>query len=264
MATPGKPFEVLRTKCHTLLLADRYNAAVVLQPLEDALNSQCADGWYDAELNSALLKLYQMYPNEQEKVVKVDVLVKVLLKALMQLPESDFSLALMMVPEQLQNLELIRTICLLAEKLQTSSFPEFWDLARANADLIHKVPGFQAACRRYVLRVVGMTFREISAASLAKYLGLATSRDLGGALAPEGLAFLDEDDGIVVMPSNADNHPKSTRVVTGAQEVRLEQVADLIASLETSSKQKRAGQGLSTAGKLAVERMNQMVSSSTN
>ena len=259
----NKSGEALRARCHNLLLADRYNASVVLQPLEEALNSQCADNWYDAELNSALLKLYQMYPHEQEKVVKVDILVKVLLKALMQLPDSDFSLAMMMVPEQLQSLELIRTICLLAEKLQTASFPEFWDLARANPDLITKVPGFQAACRRHVLRVVGMTFREISSVSLAKYLGLGSSRDLGGALAPEGLAFLNEDDGIVVLPSNADNHPKSSRVATGGQDVRLEQLADLIATLEAGTKRKKAGQGVSATGRLAVERMNHMVQSST-
>jgi translation initiation factor 3 subunit K len=259
-AANAKAVEALRTKCHTLLLADRYNPSVVLQPLEDAVNSQCSENWYDAELNSALLKLYQMHPSEQEKIVKVDVLVRILLKALMQLPDSDFSLAMMMVPEPLQNLEIIRTICLLAEKLQTASFPEFWDLARANPDLIHKVAGFQTACRRHVLRVVGMTFREISSASLAKYLGLGSARDLGGALAPEGLAFLNEEEGTSTLPPNADNHPKSSRVTTGAQEVRLEQVAELIASLESGKQQqqKRQGQqGVSATGKHAVERMHQ-------
>ena len=226
-AAASKPSEALRAKCHSLLTADRYNVLVVLQPLEDAVNSQCLEGWYDAELNTALLKLYQMYPSESEKVVKVEVLVKVLLKALMQLPEPDFALALMMVPEYLQNLETVRTICMFAEKLQTASFPEFWDLARANPDLVHKVPGFQNACRRHVLRVVGMTFREISAVSLAKYLGLASSRDLGGALT-EGLAILNEDEGVATLPTNADNHPKSSRIgAAGGQEIRLEQVAEV-------------------------------------
>jgi hypothetical protein len=261
MAATVNKYEGLRAKCHQLLLADRYNVSVVLAPLEDAIQSQCVDNWYDYELNFALLKLYQMYPLvEKEKIVKIEILVKILLKCLMQLPETDFSLAMMMIPEHLQNLELIRTVTLMAEKLQTSSFPEFWDLARANPDLIHKVPGFQSACRRHILRVVAMTFREISAGSLAKYLGLASARDLGGALAPEGLAFLDEEDGIVVLPSNPDNHPKSHRAATGGgQEVRLEQLAELIVTLEASTKHKFVGQGVSNSGKAAVDRMRQIV-----
>jgi len=258
----SKGYETIRARCHALLTADRYNVAVVLQPLEEAVNSQCAEGWYDGDLNSALLKLYQMYPSEQENVVKIDVLVKMLVKALMQLPESDFSLALMMVPEHLQNLELIRTICIMAEKLQTACFPDFWDLARANPDLIHKVPGFQSACRRYILKVVGMTFREISAVSLTKYLGLASVRDLGGALAPDGLAVLNEEEGIVVLPPNTDNHPKSSRVATTGQEVRLEQLAELISSLDARAKPRRPGQGVSSVAKSAVERMNQSIASS--
>jgi len=259
--TPNKStsaaHEAMRAQCHTLLLTDRYNPAVVLQPLEDALNSQCADGWYDADLNTALLKLYQMYPSEQEKIVKVDLIIKLLLKAVMQLPEPDFALAMMMVPVDMQNLEIIRAVCALAEKLQTACFPEFWDLARANQDLVQKVPGFQAACRRYILKVVGMTFREISSVSLAKYLGLGSSRDLGGALASEGLAFLDENDGIVVLPSNPDNHPKSTRLAAGTQEVRIEQIGELIAALET--KPKRQGQVVSSTAKNALQQMKKKV-----
>jgi len=251
----SKQAEQLRSKCHTLLLTERYNPAAMAQPLEEALNSQCAEQWYDAELNSALLKLYQMYPSEQEKVVKTDCLVKILLKAIMQLPESDFSLAMMMVPEQLQNSELIKSIALMAEKLQMASFPEFWDLVKVNNDIIQKVPGFANACRRYILRVVGMTFREISQATLAKYLGLGSARDLGGALAPEGQAFLNENEGIVVLPPNPDNHPKSTRMAA-AQDIRLEQVADLISSLEVGKQlSKKQGQVISVTGREGIAKM---------
>src|SRR4051794_3224787 len=92
----GASFEALQRHCHTLLLADRYNPSVVLSPLEEALNSQCNDGWYDAELNTALMKLYQMFPHEVEKVAKVDVVIKILLKAMMQLPEPDLTLLMFM------------------------------------------------------------------------------------------------------------------------------------------------------------------------
>lgn len=253
--------EALRANCHTLLTADRYNVSVVLQPLEDAVNSQCEEGWYDAELNSALLKLYQMYPSESEKVVKVDILVKILLKSLMQLPDPDFQLALMMVPEYLQTLKDIQTIANLAAKLQTAQFPEFWELVKANSDLVQRVPGFSSACRKHILRVVGMTFREISATLLASYLGLGSARDLGGALGSDSGALLNEADGTVVLSSNADNHPKTSRsAASGGQDFRLEQLAELIASLDSNSKRPYQGQRVSLSGTKAVDKLKKVAS----
>ena len=59
---------------------------------------QATQNTYDLDANLALLRFYQFQPQD----CKIDVLAKVLLKALAQLPSSDFKTCLHLLPEQLQ------------------------------------------------------------------------------------------------------------------------------------------------------------------
>lgn len=59
---------------------------------------QVTNGTYDLEVCLALLRLYNFDPD----TVNVSLLASVLLKALTQLPELDFSLMLHLIPERFQ------------------------------------------------------------------------------------------------------------------------------------------------------------------
>ncbi len=60
--------------------------------------AQVAKGTYDRDANLALLRLYNFEP----ELVHVQTVANVLIMALMQLPESDFTLLLHLIPENIQ------------------------------------------------------------------------------------------------------------------------------------------------------------------
>ena len=63
--------------------------------LLDNLLKQLKTGSYDRRANQALLKIFQFHPDKLDP----DVVARVLIKALMQLPDSDFLMCLYLVPQ---------------------------------------------------------------------------------------------------------------------------------------------------------------------
>jgi CSN8/PSMD8/EIF3K family len=59
---------------------------------------QAAQGFYDRDANLALLRLY----NFEAELVHVQTVANVLIMALMQLPEADFTMLLHLIPENIQ------------------------------------------------------------------------------------------------------------------------------------------------------------------
>ena len=59
---------------------------------------QAAQGFYDRDANLALLRLY----NFETELVHVQTVANVLIMALMQLPEADFTMLLHLIPENIQ------------------------------------------------------------------------------------------------------------------------------------------------------------------
>ena len=89
-AAPSQQALLLRSQTQALLSSpDRYESSA-LALLEKSLKSQVEEQWYDADANTALLRLFQSDPS----LVKSDVLGAVLIKAMMQLRtlSSSFSL----------------------------------------------------------------------------------------------------------------------------------------------------------------------------
>ena len=62
--------------------------------LEDNINQQVKENSYNREVNLALFALYRLYP----ETINTDVVNKVLCKALMNLPSSDFTACLHVLP----------------------------------------------------------------------------------------------------------------------------------------------------------------------
>ena len=79
-----------------LIAEARYNADTIA-PLEQFLAKQVESGTYHKEANLALLKLYQFHPSRSN----FNLITKIFLKALMQLPSTDFLLCTYLVPESI-------------------------------------------------------------------------------------------------------------------------------------------------------------------
>merc|ERR1712151_634851 len=77
-------------------------------------------GEYDLDANLAILKLYLLYPEETD----VEVIERILLKALMAFPDTDFSLCMYQVPEKYH--KELKDIMALAQQLEMAKFSKFW------------------------------------------------------------------------------------------------------------------------------------------
>jgi len=72
-----------------------YDAASLPQ-LEAKVEAQCTGGSYDLDNNLAVLKLYQFYPEKSNTAV----IAKVLVQALMRLPETDYLMCKYLIPDR--------------------------------------------------------------------------------------------------------------------------------------------------------------------
>ena len=85
--TPEKKGQVLLGELFYLFIFYRYNPEN-LPTLENYVERQAVENSYDLEANLAVLKLYQFNPH----LYKVDITCLILLKALTNLPHTDFVL----------------------------------------------------------------------------------------------------------------------------------------------------------------------------
>merc|ERR1712216_643241 len=106
----------------TLLDENRYNPAIAPQ-LEEYVGQQVVgEEPYDLDANLALLKFYQLDPSKSN----LRVVTNILIKALMQLPNSDFNLCLYLIPESVQREEAVNNLMLLSNLLESCDFAEFF------------------------------------------------------------------------------------------------------------------------------------------
>ncbi|CAG2176276.1 unnamed protein product, partial [Oppiella nova] len=87
---------------------DRYNPDN-LDELERYVTRQSQDNYYDLEANLAVLKLYQFNPSQTKK----QTVIKILLKALTALPNTDFVLCKCLIDSTLleeENIALITSL----------------------------------------------------------------------------------------------------------------------------------------------------------
>lgn len=154
------------------LETDRYNKEV-LPELHKCVLSQVQNGWYDCEINLAILKLYQFHPDES--TVDTDIMIKILIKAMMNLPEADFLLASYLIPEPYQNLEEVQHLALLVEKLEMAQFKEFWLLYREKAGMFNLFPTFEQSIRTFILNTLSLTYALVPRRVLCESLNVKES-----------------------------------------------------------------------------------------
>ncbi|NXS37738.1 EIF3K factor, partial [Pomatostomus ruficeps] len=155
----------------------RYNPEN-LATLERYVETQAKENAYDLEANLAVLKLYQFNP----AFFQTGVTAQILLKALTNLPHTDFTLCKCMidqahilgsgsggfsgfssggtscprfcpqfsldVPAPQQEERPIRQILYLGELLETCHFQSFWQALDENMELLEGITGFEDSVRK--------------------------------------------------------------------------------------------------------------------
>ncbi|XP_043942947.1 eukaryotic translation initiation factor 3 subunit K [Protopterus annectens] len=160
-------FEQMRANVGKLLKGiDRYNPEN-LSTLERYVETQARENAYDLEANLAVLKLYQFNPSK----FLTQVTSQVLLKALTNLPHTDFTLCKCMIDQTHQDSHPIRQILELGELLETCHFQAFWRYLEENLDLLDGIVGFEDSVRKFICHVVGITYQHIDKWLLAEMLG---------------------------------------------------------------------------------------------
>ncbi|CAG9820104.1 unnamed protein product [Phaedon cochleariae] len=145
---------------------ERYNPDN-LPTLERYVEIQSRENAYDLEANLAVLKLYQFNPHS----FNISVTCQILLKALTNLPHTDFILCKCLLYEKQLSQEPINQIVYLADILEQCDFQVFWTRIHTLPDLTQSITGFVDSIRKFICHVVGITYQTIEHSHLAQLLG---------------------------------------------------------------------------------------------
>eukprot|EP00735_Rhodelphis_limneticus_P003755 TRINITY_DN1526_c0_g1::TRINITY_DN1526_c0_g1_i1::g.28192::m.28192 TRINITY_DN1526_c0_g1::TRINITY_DN1526_c0_g1_i1::g.28192 ORF type:complete len:222 (+),score=60.21,sp/Q94HF1/EIF3K_ORYSJ/35.40/7e-44,PCI_Csn8/PF10075.4/2.4e-19,SAC3_GANP/PF03399.11/5.1e-16 TRINITY_DN1526_c0_g1_i1:37-666(+) len=204
-------------KVAELLATNRYDVAI-LPTMEAYVKQQCKDKAYDFEANLALLKLYQFDPQN----LNTDILNKVLLKALMNLPSTDFQCCMYLIPEKLWNAQIV----LLASLLETGKYKQFWEEAAKIRKTLDEVSGFDEAIRTFMTGTLQLTYQRVNKNTLKELLHV---NDKELALIAKDLNWQDASDGKVSFPLTESNEAKPKKVVESLQ---FSQMTKILATLD--------------------------------
>jgi translation initiation factor 3 subunit K len=170
----------------------RYDAHI-LPDLEAHLKEQLKTGSYDADANLAMLKLYLLSPDE----MSIEVIEGILLKALMALPSTDFSLCMCMIPEKCQKEDSLKAIVNLAQQLEMAKFKTFWKEAES-VESLAKAVGWQNAVRGFIAGVISATYRSIRSEQVTELLNLPAA-ELESMMKERGWSRSKEDKDVLIV-----------------------------------------------------------------
>jgi translation initiation factor 3 subunit K len=212
--------------CAALLEKQRYDPSILPQ-LEAYVDAQCASKSYDCDANLATLKLYQFHPD----LLKPPVVCKILVKALMQLPQTDYLCCTYLLPERVLDEAPVDTITAVAALLETGCFREFWAAVEPlRKDLLSATPGFDDAVREFILGTFEITYQSVPASHLKASLG-ASDADFAALVKKRGWTVTGD---LVKIALNDDNTAKPKRVDAN-DTMNLQQMTKILASISSSS-----------------------------
>ncbi|PKU69040.1 eukaryotic translation initiation factor 3 subunit K [Dendrobium catenatum] len=191
-----------------LVAVNPYNPDI-LADLENYVNEQVLSQTYNLDANLCLLRLYQFEPQR----MSIQIVERILIKALMAMPAQDFSLCLFLIPEQVQMEERFKTLIVLSHYLETSRFHQFWEEAAKNRHILEVIPGFEQAIQAYAIHVLTLTYQKVPRPVLAEAInveGLSLDKFLEYQAANNGwvLEKGSSRTQLVVLPRNEFNHPE--------------------------------------------------------
>ncbi|KAL6867726.1 hypothetical protein ACP4OV_015750 [Aristida adscensionis] len=190
-----------------LVALNPYNPDI-LNDLEKFVNEQVSNQTYNLDANLSLLRLYQFEPER----MSIQIVARILIKALMAMPAPDFSLCLFLIPEPVQMEEQFKTLIVLSHYLETARFRQFWDEASKNRHILEVVPGFEQAIQSYAIHVLSLTYQKVPRPVLAEAInieGLALDKFLEYHAANSGwIIEKGAQSQVIVLPRNEFNHPE--------------------------------------------------------
>jgi len=154
-----------------LIESSRYNPEI-LGELENHLQHQIDSKTYHFEANLAILKLYQFHPKKSNTTV----IKKILIKALMNTPSTDFLLSSYLIPEKIQVEPTVAKLFQLANHIESAKFKEFWTEVNDSREILSVVPEFDAAIRRFIIGLLSTTYQTIATTQLSELLNLDQSK----------------------------------------------------------------------------------------
>jgi len=213
--------EQMRENVATLLKGiDRYNPEN-LNILERYVGAQAAENTYDLEANLAVLKLYQFNPVYYQPLT----VSLILLKALTNLPHSDFTMCKCLIDAPRFEEDKLSRIVSLADLLETCQFQLFWSHLLDASDLIREINGFEDSIRQFVCHVIGITYQVIQKSVLRELLGEISEAHANQWIVKCG--WKDQGDGYVYVVNQEDNiKPKNI-----TEKITFEGVAAIMASV---------------------------------
>lgn len=190
-----------------LVAVNPYNPDI-LNDLEVFVNEQVSSKTYNLDANLSLLRLYQFEPER----LSIQIVARILIKALMAMPAPDFSLCLFLIPEHVQMEEQFKTLIVLSHYLETGRFRQFWDEASKSRNILDVVPGFEQAIQSYAIHVLSLTYQKVPRAVLAEAInieGLALDKFMEYHAANSGWVIeKGARSQLIVLPRNEFNHPE--------------------------------------------------------
>ncbi|CAB4059239.1 EIF3K [Lepeophtheirus salmonis] len=185
--------EANRAKVRQMLQGiHRYNPENI-PSLEFYVDVQSKENGYDLEANLTLLKLYQSNP----KNLQLTFVCQVLVKALTNLPHSDFILCKCLLSQETLMKPEIITIQKLASLLETCRFKEFWNQVQVIQDIVRLVTGFEDSIRRFVCHVISITYQRIRDETIGELLGLVDESSINKWIERNG--WTQSDSGYVIV-----------------------------------------------------------------
>lgn len=197
---------------------ERYNPEN-LPTLERYVEIQSLENAYDLEANLAVLKLYQFNPH----MYKVDITCQILLKALTNLPHTDFVLCKCLLTEKQCQETPITQIIYLADILERCDFQSFWNRVHTLHELCSRITGFHDSIRKFICHVVGITYQTIDKNMLQQLLGGIDADTLRLWINK----YHWKDQGSTVFVANQDENIKTKNIT---EKIDFEQVAGIMAT----------------------------------
>uniref|UniRef100_A0A2K5R416 Eukaryotic translation initiation factor 3 subunit K n=1 Tax=Cebus imitator TaxID=2715852 RepID=A0A2K5R416_CEBIM len=128
---------------------DKYNPEN-LATLERYVETQAKENAYDVEASLAVLKLYQLNP----AFFQMTVTTQILLKALTNLPHTDFTMCKCVIDQAHQEEWPIWQILYPGDLLETCHFQTFWQALDENMDILEGIIGFEDSVRKFICHYI--------------------------------------------------------------------------------------------------------------
>ncbi|KAL7638215.1 UNVERIFIED_CONTAM: hypothetical protein RMT77_011840 [Armadillidium vulgare] len=212
--------EAMRSSVGSMLRGiERYNPENI-STLERYVELQARENTYDLEANLALLKLYQFNPTSYKNPVTCIIL----LKALTNLPHTDFVLCKCLIGQEQMEEKDIKRIMYLHDLLEMCHFNIFWAEIDDYKDLVAGIKDFNDSIRKYICHVISITYQNIEKHVFGSLLGDVEDSVLNSWMAKYN--WKEEEEGYIMIG----NQEETVKTKNITEKIDFESVAGIMAA----------------------------------